>query len=361
MAVFRCLLLAVLLLHQATSPQARCASLSLSTLPSAWLLSPACTSNGAEVTGAVGRSVTFQLQSLDGKAVAWSFHNDVIVTVKFGNPLEATFFDDSYKPRLAFPKNGSALTISQLRMDDAGTYTAKISGMKTAFTLHVYRELAVPTVTCEAQNCSANGCSYTLHCTASSSGSGNVSYVWSMADGSWSEGPTVLVDEPPPDKPPPLLTCMARNPVSSRNATVLSPAALCAGNYSSRQVGIMAALVIGIGIPLLAVVVLVIYGISKGWSIFRLPAAEAVNTEAGGEYMTVYTQVGAFQQVHLQSGSNAQQEDPKKTPTRDVETSKTIYSTIQPTAQLQTDDEKMGNSKLECQEQDEKTLYSSVS
>ncbi|XP_075380996.1 SLAM family member 7-like isoform X2 [Mycteria americana] len=338
MDVVRCLPLAVLLLHQAT-----------------------CTSNGAEVTGAVGRSVTFQLQSLDGEAVAWSFRNDVIVTVKFGDPPEATFFDNSYKPRLAFPKNGSALTISQLRMDDAGTYTAKILGIKTAFTLHVYRELAVPTVTCVAQNCSANGCSYTLHCTASSSGSGNVSYVWSMRGRSETKGPTVLVEESPPDEPPLLLTCTARNPVSSRNATVLSPAALCAGNYSSRQAGITAALVIGIGVPLLAVVVLAIYGSSKGWSIFRLPAAEAVNAEAGGEYTTVYTQVGAFQQVHLQSCSNAQQKDPKKMPTRDVETSKTIYSTVQPTAQLQTDDEKMGNSKLECQEQDEKTVYSSVS
>lgn len=86
----------------------------------------------------MGRSVTFHLKNLDRKATAWSFHNDVIVTVKFGDPPEVTFFDDSYKPRLAFSKNGSALTISQLRMDDAGTYTAKTSGVKATFTLHVY-------------------------------------------------------------------------------------------------------------------------------------------------------------------------------------------------------------------------------
>lgn len=99
----------------------------------------------AEVTSAVGRSVTFLLQSLDEDAAAWSFHNDVIVTVKFGNPPEATFFDNNYKPRLAFPKNGSALTISQLTMDDAGTYTAKTSGVKTTFILHVYSKcLLVP-------------------------------------------------------------------------------------------------------------------------------------------------------------------------------------------------------------------------
>ncbi|KAF1441313.1 SLAF7 protein, partial [Pygoscelis papua] len=197
--------------------------------------SPACAGDGAELTRAVGRSVTFLLQSLDENAAAWSFHNDVIVTVKFGNPPEAVFFDDKYKPRLAFPKNGSALTISQLRMDDAGTYTAKTSGVKTTFILHVYRELEVPTVTCAAQNCSADGCRYTLRCTASGSGYGNVSYDWSVGDRPWSEGPTVLVEDLPLDKSLPLLTCTVRNPVSSRNTTVVSPAALCAGNSHGKM------------------------------------------------------------------------------------------------------------------------------
>ncbi|NXQ80278.1 SLAF5 protein, partial [Nyctibius grandis] len=179
-----------------------------------------------EVNGAMGKSVTFCIESLDGKPVAWSFQNEIIVSVKFSNPPEATFFDDTYKPRLTFPKNGTALTISQLRMDDAGTYTAKISGIKTTFTLHVYRELAVPTVTCAAQNCSADGCRYTLRCGTSGSGFGNISYSWSVGGRSWGEGSTVLVEEPPPDELP--LTCTAQNPVSSRNATVTSPAALCA-------------------------------------------------------------------------------------------------------------------------------------
>ncbi|XP_075032394.1 SLAM family member 5-like isoform X2 [Calonectris borealis] len=333
MDVFWCLPLTLLLLHQAT-----------------------CTGNGAEVTGAVGRSVTFHLQSPAGKAAAWSFQNDVIATVKFGNPPEVTFFDEKYKQRLTFLKDGSELTISQLRMDDAGTYTVKDSGVKTTFTLQVYRELAVPTVTCAARNCSADGCRYTLHCTAAGSGSGNISYGWSMGGWQWSEGPIVLVEESPPDESP--LTCTARNPVSSRNTTVISPAALCAGTYSSGQAGIVAALVIGASV-LLAVVIFVICCKSKGWVIFRLPAAEAANTEAGAEYTTVYAQVGPSRQVNLQSLSDAQQDAPKKTLTPDLETSKTIYFTIQATAQ--TDDEKMGNSVPGCREQDEKSLCSSVS
>ncbi|NXV25167.1 SLAF5 protein, partial [Cepphus grylle] len=186
--------------------------------------SAACASDWIEVVGAVGRSVTFFLPSMD-TTTAWSFHSELIVTVKFGSPPEVTFFDNNYKSRLTFPENGSALTISQLRMDDAGTYTAKHTGAKTSFALRVYRELAVPTVTCLAQNCSADSCHYTLRCAASGSVSGNVSYGWSVRGWPLSEGPTVLVEELPPDKLP--LTCTARNPVSSRNATVISPAALC--------------------------------------------------------------------------------------------------------------------------------------
>ncbi|XP_074020505.1 SLAM family member 9-like [Numenius arquata] len=204
MDVFRCLPLTLLLLHRA-----------------------ACASDRTEVIGAVGRSVTFFFQTLD-TATAWTFHNEVIATVKFGNPPEVTFFDNNYKSRLAFTEHGRALTISQLRMDDAGDYTAKTPEAKTTFTLRVYRELVVPTVTCAAQNCSADGCNYTLICAVSGSGYGNISYGWKMGGWLLSEGPTVLVEESPPEELP--LTCTVRNPVSSHNATVISPGAVCAGN-----------------------------------------------------------------------------------------------------------------------------------
>ncbi|XP_065509863.1 SLAM family member 7-like isoform X2 [Caloenas nicobarica] len=303
MDALQCLLLTLLLLHQAM-----------------------CSSVGAEVTRAAGRSVTFHLQNLNGNTVVWSFQHDVIVTVTFGSPPKAVFFDDKYKPRLAFPKNGSALTISQLRMGDAGTYTAKTTtGAKNTFTLHVYRELVVLMVTCTVQNCSADSCHYTLRCTALGSGYGNVSYGWSLG-GLWSEGPTVVLEESPLDKLP--LTCMAQNPVSSRNTTVVSPAALCAGTYSSKQAGIVAAAVTGAGV-LLAVVIFLIYCKSKGWKNFHFPAVEATNPEAGAGYSTVYAQVGPYQEVHLWSCSNTQQDNSKQTLDAGVETSKTIYSTVQ--------------------------------
>lgn len=104
----------------------------------------------------------------------------------------------------------------------------------------------VLTVTCTVQNCSADGCRYTLCCTTLGSGYGNVSYGWSLG-GLWSEGPTVLVEKSPPDKLP--LTCVAQNPVSSRNTTVVSPAALCAGNGCGKVRGWVA----GMGHTLLPV------------------------------------------------------------------------------------------------------------
>lgn len=128
----------------------------------------------------------------------------------------------------------------------------------------------MPTVTCAAQNCSAAGCLYTLRCTASGSGSGNVSYGWSGGDLPMSEGPTVLVEEPPPDKPPPPpLTCTARNPVSSRNATVTSPAALCAGNGHGKVPG----WVVGMGCILLPVAPAFPPSVAKGKPQPRPPPA----------------------------------------------------------------------------------------
>ncbi|XP_030320961.1 SLAM family member 6 isoform X1 [Calypte anna] len=315
-----------------------------------------CTKDVTEVPGAVGKSVTFSLPSLNGENTAWSFHNEVIVTVKSGNPPEDTLFDERYKSRLTFPQNGSALTIAQLRMEDSGTYTAKISGVKSlySFLLHVYRELEEPRVTCKVENCSSNTCIYTLHCTAEASGSGNISYGWSTGNELWGEGPEVLVEASALEKLP-VLTCRAQNPISTHNITVTSPAALCTdllllqGTNSRGQVGLVAVLVVG-AIVILVLGFLAIYYKFKGWRIFPLPAAKAPSTEAGADYSTVYAEVGPSQQLHLQGASRAQQDDPKKMPNLDVEPSKTIYFTVQAVAQ--TDDEKMSKGLLGCQDQD---------
>ncbi|NXM07672.1 SLAF7 protein, partial [Tyrannus savana] len=185
-----------------------------------------------EVIGAVGGSVTLHIHDLAGDGASWSFGSLPIMTVEFGEPPEAVFSDKIYKTRFTISEQGRALTISQLRLEDAGTYSAQNLQAKSTFTLHVYSELAEPRVSCEAQNCSAGGCRYGLRCALPgdgdhSPGLGNVSYGWSVGEQPRGEGPTVLVEESAPEEPVPL-TCWARNPVSSRNVTV-RPAELCAG------------------------------------------------------------------------------------------------------------------------------------
>ncbi|XP_061215562.1 uncharacterized protein LOC133215510 [Neopsephotus bourkii] len=350
---------------------------------------PALSTSGSEMVGAVGSSITFQLQSPRGSAAAWSFHNDVVVTVRFGDPPEATFFEDSFKPRLSFPGNGSALSISPLRLEDAGTYTAKSAGVKSTFTLRVYGELEAPSVTCTGQNCSAGPCRFTLRCAAAGAGAGDVSYAWSVGSGR-SPGATVTVEEPPPGEP--LLACTAQNPVSSRNVTVSSAAALCAGGKgtsvgkavameglgmespchcsvrsithphavhrcsstldrtpSSGQAVIAATVVAGSAV-LLASLLLVVCCKPKGERSLREPAGLRVPSMGSITAPTPGGGDAGWRLFHLRA-DEAVSTEPRAEYT-------TVYAQVGPFQQ--TDDEKMGKGLPGCGEQEEKTLYSLV-
>ncbi|NWT92672.1 SLAF9 protein, partial [Urocynchramus pylzowi] len=214
-------------------------------------LSPASASGPTKVIGAVGRSVTFRTQNADGNPAFWNFGNDPIVTASFEDPPKLIFSEDKFQTRFAVSEKGRALTISQLRVEDAGNYSVKTGDKRSTFALQVFSryfqccsgvfcpkseacdtpvppgELAEPTVTCEAQNCSAGSCSFSLRCSAPGAGFGSVSYTWRVRDHLRGEGSVVLwVNESARGEP---LTCTARNPVSSRSVTVSTPGALCAG------------------------------------------------------------------------------------------------------------------------------------
>ncbi|NXH08999.1 LY9 protein, partial [Loxia leucoptera] len=199
-------------------------------------LSPARASDPTEVIGVLGGSVTFQSPDARGNAALWLFGNEAIVTVAFQNPDTVIFHKDKFKSRFAVSESGRALTISPLRLEDVGTYSVEIGDRKPTFTLQVFRELAEPTVTCEAQNCSDGICSSSLRCSAPGAGVGNVSYSWRVGGHTWDGSSLVLwVNQTSQGEPEPL-TCTARNPVSSRNVTVTAPRVLCAGE-SRGQVG----------------------------------------------------------------------------------------------------------------------------
>ncbi|XP_064257731.1 T-lymphocyte surface antigen Ly-9-like isoform X3 [Passer domesticus] len=217
-------------------------------------------SDTTEVFGALGGSVTFRTHNTGGKAAFWNFGNDPIVTVIFEDPPRPVFYTDKFQTRFAVSENGRALSIPQLRMEDAGTYSVAIDGKKTIFTLQVFEELAEPTVTCEAQNCSDGSCSFSLRCSAPGAGLGNVSYSWRVRDQPRDGDSVVLrVNESSREEPEPL-TCTARNPVSSRSVTVSTPGVLCSG-------------------------------LRKSLLFSSKPADTAV-----ADYMTVYAEVGSSQQ-----------------------------------------------------------------
>ncbi|NXA00134.1 SLAF7 protein, partial [Nesospiza acunhae] len=186
-------------------------------------------SNTMEVIKAVGASVTFHIpntdRNTDGNAALWSFENEPIATVEFKDPLQPVFHKQEFETRFAVSEGGHALSISELRMEDAGTYSVITGDKRSDFTLQVFGELAEPTVTCEAQNCSDGSCSSSLRCSAPGAGLGNVSYTW---DRPRAEGSLLLVNKSSWGNLEPL-TCTARNPVSSRNVTVTNLRVLCAG------------------------------------------------------------------------------------------------------------------------------------
>ncbi|NXB07352.1 SLAF7 protein, partial [Cnemophilus loriae] len=182
-----------------------------------------------EEIGAVGGSVTFRSRNPNGSVALWSFGGAPIVTVAFEDPPRAVFHEDKYKRRFSISEGGHALSISQLRLEDAGIYSVNIEGKTSTFTLRVYGKLAEPTVTCEAQNCSAGTCRLSLRCSVPGAGLGSVSYTWTVGERPWDEGPMVLLLNKSAWNETEPLTCTAQNPVSSRNVTVVAPGGLCAG------------------------------------------------------------------------------------------------------------------------------------
>ncbi|KAL9823171.1 SLAM family member 7-like isoform 2-T2 [Geothlypis trichas] len=185
-------------------------------------------SDTMEVIGAVGGSVTFHSHNPGRNVALWNFGDDPIVTVVFKDPPRLIFFEDKFETRFAVSDNGHELSISQLRMEDAGTYSVTIGDKRSTFTLQVFRELAEPTVTCETQNCSGGICSSSLRCSVPGTDFGNVSYTWSLGGHTWDGSSVVLlVNETSQEELEPLM-CTARNPVSSRNVTVTTLGALCA-------------------------------------------------------------------------------------------------------------------------------------
>ncbi|XP_064257443.1 T-lymphocyte surface antigen Ly-9-like [Passer domesticus] len=269
-------------------------------------LSPVSASDSKEVIGALGGSLTFHSHNTDGNAAFWNFGNDHIVSVAFEDPPRPLFSKDKFKTHFALSENSHALSISQLRMEDAGTYSVTIDAKRSTFTLQVFGELAEPMVTCEAQNCSDGSCSFSLRCSTPGAGLRNVSYSWRVRDHLQDGNSVVLRVNESSREEPETLTCMAWNTVSSRSVTVTIPGVLCSGANSSSWIRI--GVVAGVEIALLLSIYLVFYCKSKDELVLQVPAwtlleGDTVTLRCRGRWNSTVTKVRFYQDENNLTGS----------------------------------------------------------
>ncbi|XP_029768321.1 SLAM family member 5-like [Terrapene carolina triunguis] len=186
-----------------------------------------------ELSRILGDNVTFPLGIPAEQliTVAWTVNTTrSIVTVAAGNPPNVIVTDLSYKGRLRVPENYS-LQITNLRMEDTGTYRAQITTatgtIPRPFLLRVYKQVPEPTVVCDSGPCVNETCNYNLRCTVRDGGD-NVTYSWTHTAGG-----TVVPDESilhislSPRDAHLAVTCTAQNPASN-SSTTASAKDLCA-------------------------------------------------------------------------------------------------------------------------------------
>uniref|UniRef100_A0A8C4VVF9 Immunoglobulin V-set domain-containing protein n=1 Tax=Gopherus evgoodei TaxID=1825980 RepID=A0A8C4VVF9_9SAUR len=96
-----------------------------------------------ELTGILGGSVTFPLRIPAEQKFengAWMVNTSSLVTVMAGRPPRVLVFDSSYKGRLRFSDESYSLQITDLRLEDTGSYSVEFNTDKEQF---AYREFTL--------------------------------------------------------------------------------------------------------------------------------------------------------------------------------------------------------------------------
>ncbi|XP_063454904.1 T-lymphocyte surface antigen Ly-9 isoform X2 [Pan paniscus] len=195
------------------------------------------------VSGILGGSVTLPLNiSVDTEIenVIWIGPKNALA---FARPKEnVTIMVKSYLGRLDITKWSYSLCISNLTLNDAGSYKAQINQRnfevttEEEFTLFVYEQLQEPQVTMKSVKVSENfSCNITLMCSVKGAEK-SVLYSWTPRDPHASEsngGPILTVSRTPcdPDLP---YTCTAQNPVSQRSSLPVHVGQFCTDPGASR-------------------------------------------------------------------------------------------------------------------------------
>ncbi|EFB27748.1 hypothetical protein PANDA_018849, partial [Ailuropoda melanoleuca] len=206
------------------------------------------------VPGILGGSVTFPLNiSVDTEFehVAWNGPQGALALATAERKIFVTA--KSYRDRLTISLNSYSLSLSNLTLEDAGSYKAQINWKTSKFTtdkefkLHVYEQVPEPQVIMKSVNMSDNGsCNITLICFVERAGTSTL-YSWTPRDAHASEsheGSTFIIHWRlcDPDLP---YTCTARNPVSQNTSSPISARQFCTAPGASRGES-MGEMVVGI-------------------------------------------------------------------------------------------------------------------
>ncbi|KAG6930135.1 CD84 antigen [Chelydra serpentina] len=186
-----------------------------------------------EQTGILGGSVTFPLRipaAQKFKNGAWAVNTTSLATVAAGKPPGVLVFNPSYEGRLRFPDDSYSLQLTDLRMEDMGSYSVEFSTDKEEFayrefTLHVTKGQLPPTITCDSVACEEDTCIYTLRC-AVKDGRENVTYSWSNAPSSVLSTDSIVHIPRRHQAARESVTCTARLPNGNSSRTV-SPKDFC--------------------------------------------------------------------------------------------------------------------------------------
>uniref|UniRef100_A0A674JC22 Immunoglobulin domain-containing protein n=1 Tax=Terrapene triunguis TaxID=2587831 RepID=A0A674JC22_9SAUR len=199
-----------------------------------------------ELTGILGGSVTFPLRisaAQKFKNGAWSVNTKSLVTVTAGKPPRVLVFDPSYEGRLRFSDESYSLQITDLRMEDTGSYTVEFSTDKEQF---AYREFTLHV----SSKCWGRGIpegAWNPPCSGNSQdGRENVTYSWSNAPSSVLSTDSIVHIPQRHQAAREDVTCMARAPDGNSSRRTVSPKDFCAGNALRRETLERA----GIGSPL---------------------------------------------------------------------------------------------------------------
>ncbi|XP_032253180.1 T-lymphocyte surface antigen Ly-9 isoform X2 [Phoca vitulina] len=206
------------------------------------------------VPGILGRSVTFPLNiSVDTEFehVTWNGPQGALALATAEGKI--FFMVKSYQDRLTISWNSFSLSLSNLTLEDAGSYKAQINRKTSTFTtdkefmLHVYEQVPEPQVIMKSVNMSDSGsCNITLICFVERAGT-SVLYSWTLRDAQASEsheGSTFIIHWRlcDPDLP---YTCTARNPVSQNTSSPIHARQFCTAPGASRGES-MGEMVVGI-------------------------------------------------------------------------------------------------------------------